>query len=251
MKNKYEYELERCIEELTQNHNVNIAEINNELMPISINELKNELKIIENEIADLGLINHNAIEEFKSAQERHSFLLDQSNDLSDAKNYLTGVIAEIDANMSKQFSEAIDKVNNYFGETFKSLFGGGEAKLKLTDKENLLETGIEIIVQPPDKKMQNLVLLSGGERALTVIALLFSFLKFKPAPFSVVDEIDAPLDEANLDRFSIFLKEYAQKTQFIVVTHRKGTMQAADVMHGVTVEDSGVSKVISVKIDDF
>ena len=251
MKNKYEYELERCSEELTQNHNINIAELNDELLPTSINELKNKLKTIEIAIEDLGLINHNAIEEFKAAQERYAFLQEQSNDLSEAKDYLTGVIAEIDANMSKQFSEAIDKVNCYFGETFKSLFGGGEAKLKLSDKDNLLETGIEIIVQPPDKKMQNLVLLSGGERALTVIALLFAFLKFKPAPFSVVDEIDAPLDEANLGRFSTFLQEYAQKTQFIVVTHRKGTMQAADVMHGVTVEDSGVSKVISVKIDDF
>lgn len=251
LKTKYEYELNRCAEELTEIHQLKLTEVDACVLAIPTSEVKYKLRQLEKNIAELGLINHNAIEEFKTAKERYVFLQEQSNDLIKAKDYLSSVIAEIDANMAKQFAEAVEKVNIYFAETFKRLFGGGEAKIKLTDKENLLETGIEIIVQPPDKKMQNLVLLSGGERALTVIALLFSFLKYKPAPFSVVDEIDAPLDEANLDRFSNFLQEYARNTQFIVVTHRKGTMQAADVMHGVTVEDSGVSKVISVKIDDF
>jgi len=145
---------------------------------------------------------------------------------------------------------AFAQISLYFSEIFVKLFGGGQAKLELTDTQNVLEAGVEIAVQPPDKKLQNLAVLSGGERALTVIALLFSFLQYRPAPFSVVDEIDAPLDEANVDRFSAFLKEYALKTQFIVVTHRKGTMEAADIMYGVTVEDAGVSRLVSVRLED-
>jgi chromosome segregation protein len=205
---------------------------------------------LEQELAGLGLVNPNAIDEYERLCERHQFLHQQVTDLIEAKEYLSAIIKDIDASISKQFIEAFKKINTYFAEIFARLFGGGQARLQLGDPNNLLDSGIEIIVQPPGKKLQNLVLLSGGERALTVIALLFAFLSYRPAPFSVVDEIDAPLDEANLERFSNFLRDYSQKTQFIVVTHRKGTMEAADVLHGVTLEEAGVSRIVSVKLAD-
>ena len=153
--------------------------------------------------------------------------------------------------MSTQFGLAFDKIKVYFNDIFKRLFGGGNAKLILTNKEDILSSGIEIEVEPPDKKPQSLAVLTGGERTLTVIALLFAFFTYNPAPFSVLDEIDAPLDEANVKRFAKFLKDYAKRTQFILVTHRKGTMESADVMYGVTIEDAGVSKLISVRLEDF
>ena len=161
------------------------------------------------------------------------------------------ILREMDITMTKQFKEAFGKINAYFGEIFVKLFGGGEARILLTDEENVLESGVEIEVLLPEKKRQNLSALSGGERALTVIALLFSFLRYRPAPFSVLDEIDAPLDEANISRFGKFLREYAVQTQFIIVTHRKGTMESTDTMYGVTIEDAGVSKVLSVRLDEW
>ena len=152
--------------------------------------------------------------------------------------------------MTKQFKSAFGKIKEYFAETFQQLFGGGKAQLLLTDNNDVLQAGVEIVVQLPEKKQQNLAALSGGERALTVIALLLSFLRYKPSPFTVLDEIDAPLDEPNIARFCKYVRKFAEKTQFIIVTHRKRTMEVADVMYGVTVEDSGVSKVISVRMEE-
>ena len=152
--------------------------------------------------------------------------------------------------MTKRFKEAFGKINEFFAATYVKLFGGGTAVLKLTDPEDFLESGIDIEVQPPGKRLQSLFLLSGGERALTVIALLFALLSYKPAPFCILDEIDAPLDDANIERFARFLANYAEETQFIVITHRKGTMEAADVMYGVTMEELGVSKLLSVKMSE-
>ena len=153
--------------------------------------------------------------------------------------------------MTKQFKEAFAQIRRHFNAIFGELFGGGRAELRLTDETQVLEAGVEIEVQLPEKKQQNLSVLSGGERALTVIALLFAFLRVRPAPFSVLDEIDAPLDEANIMRFGRFLREFAKNTQFVIVTHRKGTMEAADTMYGVTLEDAGVSKILSVKLDEL
>ena len=153
--------------------------------------------------------------------------------------------------MSKRFKEAFAKINEYFGSCYTKLFGGGKAKLVMLDENDILESGVDIIVQPPGKKLQNLALLSGGERALTVIALLFALLTYQPAPFCILDEIDAPLDEANIDRFAKFLADYAKDTQFIVITHRKGTMEAANVLHGVTMEESGISRLLSVKLTEI
>jgi len=167
----------------------------------------------------------------------------------EAKDSLEAVISEINAGMAKRFQEAFGKINEFFAEAYVRLFGGGTAVLSLADPEDILESGIDIEVQPPGKKLQSLYLLSGGERALTVIALLFALLSYKPSPFCILDEIDAPLDDANIDRFASFLKSYAENTQFIVITHRKGTMEAADIMYGITMEESGVSKLLSVKMD--
>lgn len=200
-------------------------------------------------ISALGPINAAAIEEYNAIKERSEFLRKQYDDLCAAKENLENVIGEINSGMTKRFKEAFSKINEYFAQTYVKLFGGGTALLRLTEPDNLLDSGIDIDVQPPGKKLQSLFLLSGGERALTVIALLFALLSYQPSPFCILDEIDAPLDDANIQRFANFLKEYAANTQFIVITHRKGTMESADIMYGVTMEESGVSKLLSVKIN--
>ncbi len=213
-------------------------------------ELHAKMKELERQIAALGPINPNAVQEYEELRARHAFLDKQATDLETAKGDLARIIMEMDAVMTRQFKEAFAKIQEYFAEIFARLFGGGKAELKLIDETDVLNTGVDILVVLPQKKRQNLSALSGGERALTVIALLFSFLRYRPSPFSVLDEIDAPLDEANVARFGSFLKEFAEGTQFIVVTHRKGTMEAVDTMYGVTLEDAGASKVLSVKLDE-
>jgi len=223
----------------------NKVEIQNKRIVIKrVNELKGF-------ISDLGLVNFAAILEYERVDERLDFLTKQLADLIEAKDSLVKVIKEMDQIMLKKFRETFSLVNEAFNSVFKEMFGGGSASLELSDEGNLLDTGIEIIAQPPGKKSQNLLLLSGGERAMTAITLLFAILKVKPSPFCVLDEIEAALDEANVDRFSIFLKQFVQKTQFIVISHRKGTMEAADVLYGVTIEEqTGVSKLISVKLSE-
>ncbi len=205
---------------------------------------------LKGEIREMGTVNVNAVEEYEKLQERYLFLKNQVDDLTRARDNLIGVIQEITENMKVQFITEFNKINENFGQVFQKLFGGGFAQLVISDEENVLESGIEIIAKPPGKKLQNLMLLSGGERALTATALLFGILKMKPAPFCVLDEIDAALDDANVDRYAQFLVEFSATTQFIIVTHRKGTMEAADCLYGVSMEDSGVSKLISVKLED-
>lgn len=213
-------------------------------------ELKKREAQASQELADLGPVNQAAEEEYQAARERYEFLKGQYEDMTQAKAQLETVISGINTDMTRRFREAFGKINGYFGDCYERLFGGGRARLRIQDENHILESGIEIEVQPPGKKMRNLSLFSGGERALTVIALLFALLTYQPAPFVILDEIDAPLDETNIDRFAQFLKAYGQKTQFIVITHRKGTMEAADVLHGVTMEESGVSRVLSVKLSE-
>jgi len=209
-----------------------------------------QVKELKNELADLGEVNLGAIEEYARVNERFTFLSEQKQDLMEAKSTLYQVIREMDEEMSKRFRQAFEKIRTQFSLVFAKLFGGGHADLILAEPEQLLDTGIEIIAQPPGKKLQNLQLLSGGERALTAIALLFAILRIKPVPFCVLDEVEAALDEANVTRFAQYLREFSQQTQFIVVTHRKGTMEEADVLYGVTMEEGGVSKLVSVRLDD-
>lgn len=200
-------------------------------------------------ITELGPINAAAEEEYAAVKERSEFLQKQYDDLAAAKDNLETVISEINSGMKNRFAAAFGEINGFFARCYQKLFGGGTALLQLTEPEDVLNSGIEIQVQPPGKKLQSLYLMSGGERALTVIALLFALLSYRPAPFCILDEIDAALDDANILRFSGFLRDYAGKTQFIVITHRKGTMECADIMYGVTMEESGVSKLLSVKIN--
>ena len=213
--------------------------------------LEERLHALEERIRALGTVNPNAVEEYAEKKARYEEEEAQIADLRAAKQDIEQIIRKIDQDMTRIFREAFRQIQEYFNEIFVRLFGGGIAELRLTDKEDILSSGVEILVTLPDKKRQNLSALSGGERALTVIALLFSFLRYRPSPFSILDEIDAPLDEANVSRFGEFLKEFAKNTQFIVVTHRKGTMRAADTMYGVTVEDAGVSKVLSIRLKDY
>ena len=215
----------------------------------ALKELQRMESSITLKIAALGPINAAAIEEYEAVKERSEFLRKQYDDLCTAKENLEAVIGEINSGMTKRFKEAFAQINEYFHQCYVKLFGGGTAVLRLTEPENLLDSGIDIEVQPPGKKLQSLYLMSGGERALTVIALLFALLSYQPSPFCVLDEIDAALDDANIQRFADFLRDYAANTQFIIITHRKGTMESADIMYGVTMEESGVSKLLSVKIN--
>ncbi|MNF98695.1 Chromosome partition protein Smc [compost metagenome] len=208
------------------------------------------MRELKREISSLGDVNLGAIEEYARVSERFEFLNSQKDDLIEAKTTLYQVIREMDQEMSKRFKTTFDAIRSHFGVVFAKLFGGGRADLILSEPENMLDTGIEIVAQPPGKKLQNLQLLSGGERALTAIALLFSIIRVKPVPFCVLDEVEAALDEANVSRFAEYLREFSEMTQFIVVTHRKGTMEEADVLYGVTMQEGGVSKLVSVRLEE-
>lgn len=216
----------------------------------SVNDWKDEQARLMAEIAELGPVNPNAVEEYEETKERHDFLTTQLADLDTAKAQLQAVIAEMDKAMSTQLYDVLDVVGRRFQEVFSQLFGGGTAQIVLTDPDNILTGGIDFYIQPPGKKRQQLTLLSGGERALTVIALLFSFLDYRPAPFCVLDEVDAALDEANVERFSSYLNQINKETQFIVVSHRKKTMEAAEVLQGVTMVERGVSRLLTVAFED-
>lgn len=219
-------------------------------MTVTYEEAKKKVKLIKLAIDELGTVNLGAIDEYERISERLKFLTEQRDDLLSAKNTLFQVIEEMDDEMIKRFSETFTAIKSQFDSVFKSLFGGGRAELNLTMPDDLLNTGVDIIAQPPGKKLQNLGLLSGGERALTAIALLFSILKVRPVPFCILDEVEAALDEANVYRFAQYLKHFSSETQFIVITHRKGTMEEADVLYGVTMQESGVSKLVSVRLED-
>ena len=243
---------DHALEQLTAEYRVTIEEARSEstLHTESDTALRRMEGALTKGIEALGSINPAAIEQYAAVSERYEFLNKQYGDLSQAKENLEAVIAEINSGMSKRFKEAFGKINEYFLECYSKLFNGGTAALRLSDTNDVLGSGIEIEVQPPGKKLQSLFLLSGGERALTVIALLFALLSYRPAPFCILDEVDAALDEANVDRFANFLAAYAEATQFIVITHRKGTMECAHVLHGVTMEESGVSKMLSVRLTE-
>lgn len=213
-------------------------------------EKRRRLTELKMQIEALGPVNPTAIAEFEEVSERHTFLTAQRNDLLEAKETLEDAMTEMDQEMTIRFKTTFNAVQIEFRRVYQEMFGGGNADLILTDSENLLETGIEIVARPPGKKMQNLSLLSGGERALTAISLLFAIIEVRPVPFCILDEVEAALDEANVLRYSDYLKRCATKTQFIVITHRKGTMEGADVLYGVTMQESGVSKLISVKLAD-
>lgn len=216
-------------------------------MPEDISEARKTVKLTKMSIDELGHVNLNAIEQFKEVNERYTFLSDQRTDLLEAKETLEQVILEMDGEVSTRFKETFDEVNHHFGNVFKSLFNGGRAELQLTDKD-ILDAGVEIVVQPPGKNRQYLSLLSGGERALSAISLLFAILKARTAPFVILDEVEAALDEQNVIRYAEYLDQLKSETQFIVITHRKGTMSYADSLYGVTMQEAGISKLVSVNL---
>lgn len=217
----------------------------------NIPQTQRRIQEIKGLLGRLGEINFTAIEEFEQVQQRLQFLQKQVADLHDARQSLNKVIEEMEKIMAQKFAETYREVNARFSQVFQSMFGGGQARLELSDPTDYLLTGIEIVAQPPGKKEQVLTLLSGGERAMTAIALLFSLLTVKPSPFCILDEIESALDDVNIDRFARFIRDYAAKTQFIIISHRKGTMEAADVLYGVAMENKGVSRLMSVKVSDY
>ena len=210
---------------------------------LSVKEWKGKIRA-------LGDVNVGAIEQYKEVKERFEFLTAQREDILAAEEKLRQIIAELSILMEQQFREQFKVISENFSEVFREMFGGGRAQLRLTDAAHVLESPIEIVAQPPGKNLQNMQLLSGGERALTAIAILFSILKMKPSPFCILDEIEAALDDANVSRYAQYLKKFAEETQFIVITHRKGTMEHADVLYGVTMQEKGISKLISVDFSE-
>ncbi|WP_149095808.1 chromosome segregation protein SMC [Paenibacillus terrae] len=249
--NRLDVELENVLKKLSDDYELSY-ELAKQRYPIpeDIEGTQAEVHRLKRGISALGEVNLGAIEEYQRVHERYTFLDEQKSDLVEAKTTLYQVIREMDDEMSKRFKATFDAIRREFGTVFSKLFGGGRADLVLLDPERMLETGIDIVAQPPGKKLQNLQLLSGGERALTAMALLFAILHVKPVPFCVLDEVEAALDESNVVRFAQYLREFSEQTQFIVVTHRKGTMEEADVLYGVTMEEGGVSKLVSVKLDN-
>lgn len=249
--NRLDVELDNILRKLSDEYELSYELAKSRYpVPEQIDEAQAEVKELKRSISMLGEVNLGAIDEYERVSERYDFLSEQKDDLVEAKTTLYQVIFEMDEEMSKRFKATFDEIRREFGIVFTKLFGGGRADLILVDPSNLLETGIDVVAQPPGKKLQNLQLLSGGERALTAMALLFAILQVKPVPFCVLDEVEAALDEANVVRFAQYLREFSEQTQFIVVTHRKGTMEEADVLYGVTMEEGGVSKLVSVKLED-
>ena len=198
----------------------------------------------------MGTPNIGAIEEYERVNTRYTFLTDQRDDVEKARSELLKIIREITSNMRSIFAREFTQIAESFSTTFRELFGGGKASLELEDEENILDCGIEIKVQPPGKTLKTITLLSGGEKAFVAIALYFAILKVRPAPFVVMDEIEAALDEANVTRFAQYMRTMADKTQFLVITHRRGTMEEADVLYGVTMQEHGVSQVMRLDLSE-
>lgn len=249
-KSKYEVELEQIISKMWEEYEITPNDPGEYQEPKNVAEVQKQVNELRSQMKELGSVNIDSIEEYKKLKERYDFMNEQRLDLETTMAKLRNVISDMTSVMKKQFEERFKIINKNFSEVFIELFGGGRAELKLTDEENILESGIEIEVQPPGKKLQNMMLLSGGERAFTAIALLFAILKINPAPFCVLDEIEAALDDVNVYRFAEYLKKFAQNSQFLVITHRKGTMEAANTVYGITMQENGISKLLSLDLKE-
>ena len=249
---KFDVKLDTLLNSLTENYNLTYDKAKRDFTLIMDEEAaRNKVNEYKKIINNLGIVNIGAIEEYKRVKERYEFLINQKNDLFKAENTLLEIIKEMDEVMSSEFITTFKKIEVEFKNVFKELFGGGEAYLKLVDPDNILQTGIEISALPPGKKLTSISLLSGGEKALTAISLLFAILRVRPVPFSILDEVEAPLDEANVDIFGKFVKKMEDKTQFIIITHKKKTMEYANVLYGITMQESGVSKLVSVRLENI
>ena len=247
-KSKIEDDINGIINKMWEEYELTPNNVKDCRKPENVAETQKQVNSLRKELRELGSVNVDAIEEYKNMKERYDFMCEQRVDLEDTMTKLRKIISDVTENMKEQFKSQFELINKNFQEVFRELFGGGNASLKLEDEDNILECGIEINVQPPGKKLQNMMLLSGGERAFTAIALLFAILKINPAPFCVLDEIEAALDDVNVYRFADYLRKFSKDTQFLVITHRKGTMEAADTVYGVTMEENGISKLLSMKL---
>ena len=250
--NRLDVKIDNLLNILTNDYSISYEKAKEKyILEIDSDEARSIVSTLKREIKSLGDVNVGAIEEYDRVKERYEFLNKQKEDLTNAENVLLEIITEMDDIMKDKFSSTFNKIKEAFNETFRKLFNGGKAELKLTDPSNILETGIDIIALPPGKKLQHISLLSGGEKTLTAIALLFSILKVRPVPFCILDEVEAALDEVNVDNFGKYLKEFKDDTQFIIITHKKKTMEYADVLYGITMQESGVSKLVSVKLEEL
>ncbi|MFD1550289.1 chromosome segregation protein SMC [Levilactobacillus fuyuanensis] len=235
--------------QLSEKYQLSLAGAETEVSDLPDTELAVQLKLLKRGLDEIGTVNVNAIAEYKEVRERYDFLTQQRDDLLTARDQLTTSMDELDGQVKRRFKQSFDQIAEKFAATFKQMFGGGKAELVLTDPHDLLTTGIDIMAQPPGKKFQNMGLLSGGERALTAITLLFAILQVQPVPFCILDEVEAALDPANVTRFARYIHQFQDQTQFIVITHRQETMVQADILYGVTMQESGVSKMVAVDLD--
>ncbi len=247
-KTKIEEDINEIYNKMWEEYELTPNNVGEYQKPENVQLTQRRVNVLRTEIKELGSVNINSIEEYKNLKDRYDFMSEQRLDLENTMSKLRNVISEMTQIMREQFKEKFKVINKNFGEVFAELFGGGKAELILEDESNILECGIEINVQPPGKKLQNMMLLSGGEKAFTAIALLFAILKINPAPFCVLDEIEAALDDVNVFKYADYLKKFTEHTQFLVITHRKGTMEAANTVYGVTMEESGISKLLSMKL---
>jgi chromosome segregation protein len=214
-----------------------------------VEEAEQQYAAVRQKIDALGPVNPQALEEYEESQERYEFLNTQRQDLLDSIRDTEKAIQELDTESRRRFKDAFEAINAHFKEMFRTLFGGGQGEMRLTDETNLAESGIDIMASPPGKKLQHVALLSGGEKSLTAMALLMAIFRYVPSPFCILDEVDAPLDESNIQRLTRLIKEMSHDTQFIVITHAKRTMEVAQALYGVTMQEPGVSKLVSVKFD--
>jgi len=244
-------EVEHATADLNEKYQLTVTAAKADVSELDLPAITEQLKLLKRGLDEIGTVNLGAIDEFDRVAQRYDFLNSQAVDLKAAKAHLLQTMADLDETVATRFKTAFDQVAQEFSQIFVQMFGGGKAELILTDPDNLLTSGVDIMAQPPGKKFQRLSLLSGGERALTAITLLFAILAVRPVPFSILDEAEAALDDANVDRFSQYLNDFQTGTQFVIITHRKGTMVHANVLYGVTMEESGVSKMVSVSLDEL
>ena len=251
-KENIEEKIEILCDNMWQEYEITYASACNdyENINLSFDELKKEENKFKAKISSLGNVNVGAIEEYKIVKERYELNIKQREDILKADDDLKDIIATLITEMEEQFKRQFSLINKNFSKVFSDMFGGGKAELILADKDNILTSGIDIVAQPPGKNLQSLTLLSGGERTLTAMSLLFAILRMKPSPFCVLDETEAALDDANVLRYANFLKKFSKDNQFILITHKTGTMEIADILYGITMEEQGVSKVISVELKD-
>ena len=250
--NRMDVKLDNLLNSLSENYNMTYEKaISLYKLEMDADQARIKVSNLKKTIKELGIVNLTAIEEYDRVSERYEFLLNQRNDLVNAENILIDIIKEMDEVMKTEFSKTFEIVRKNFKDTFKELFNGGDADLKLTDPNDILQTGIEIVASPPGKTLKSISLLSGGEKTFTAISLLFAILKSRPVPFCILDEVEAALDEVNVDSFGKYLVGLKNKTQFILITHKKKTMEYADVLYGITMQESGVSKLVSVKLEEI